>query len=1249
MPLFNQMNSLAPRLRVALTLSALMGTSPLSLSLAAPPPSEGGAQPQAEERAEAASTALSPAPMRATELEVPLTEETLSPLIEGSDPEAREKALWMEFKRFAAVYLEYAKEYKNATDALFKKAYADKVTLIEGKYEQEIEGALQSEETKRKESIQRFQSFLQDNASRPHPIYTPDTLYRLAMLLLEDTDADYLKRKTLYDQQIMTASEDEDIALPQRNHDQVISMFTQLIERWPSYRDIDSAYYARAHAYLESGEQQKALSDFKLIVARYPNSDYRTEVWNLIGEIHFDFVKLPEAIAAYKEVLKDPSSQYYMGAFYKLAWSYYRNDQFEEAVEGFKKLIAYSDEQVTKGKPGFELRSEAIQYLAISLNEDDWDDDGVIDSSAGYKRVARYISGEASYQAELLEAMIDIFFETSKYEDAIRVAQLLFKRHPFYRNNPTIHSKVVTAYERIAQPERAFSTRDTINNAYVINGPWYAYNHKDQEAIDQATGLMKDSLLQAGTYHHERASLLRQRSLEAESEPEQRALLAQAKDSYRTAAVSYQRYLERYKKDENTYELMYLVADALYFSEDYPGAYKQYLAVRDSRLGNEHKEEAAFSAIISHMKIIKVAVEQGKLQPKPSLIEQARALTSTEQEAPSAEAGTEAKTKGPKKITPEELPPLAQEALTLRQTYIDENLSNEEDPERVPVILYKVGEIYLDYLDFPNARARFELLIKEHPTSSVAEAAASALIETYRLEEDWTKMAEWAEKIAQSGLGEQVVSQAKLWKVGALYKGAQALFNQEKYKEAALEYLTLVDQNPDNEFAAAALNNGAVAFERAVMFDSAMKTYERIYRQFPDSEFSENALFRVAYNAERFYNYDKAVDTFLELAKRYKEGKHASDAAFNAARLLEQTQQYKEAAKAYVRFAEKYPEHEGVAEIYLGAATCYERLSDEKSALNLYRSFIKRYGSDEKNSKLVISSLAKSLEIYKKYGNQKAIKATRQQIIDEFEQRGLKPGSYEARFPAQARFEQIEARFERFTKLKIKGSMRKQGKIIKTMKEEIAGLTEEYSALLKYKSLDWNIAAFYRIGLLRQLFSKALYNIPLPQGLSPEEEDIYVTQIEEIAIPIEDDAVQRFETAYQKAREFRISNEWTRKVLESLNQYKPAEYPTFKDEKRLEVRELFTTSQLLLPTKARELLKGAPSPTSPPATEQGAEQGASQGAEKQPTQDLRSPKMPSEANDAPSPSADAPPIEPSSPAEDEIMVEELDLTEEGAE
>ena len=88
------------------------------------------------------------------------------------------------------------------------------------------------------------------------------------------------------------------------------------------------------------------------------------------------------------------------------------------------------------------------------------------------------------------------------------------------------------------------------------------------------------------------------------------------------------------------------------------------------------------------------------------------------------------------------------------------------------------------------------------------------LVETYRIERKWEQMAEWAERISALQLGDELMNKAKLWKVGALFKSAERLQKQKKYKEAALEYIRLVDENPDNKYASRALYNGAVALSR---------------------------------------------------------------------------------------------------------------------------------------------------------------------------------------------------------------------------------------------------------------------------------------------------------------------------------------------------------------------------------------------------------------------------------------------------
>ena len=56
--------------------------------------------------------------------------------------------------------------------------------------------------------------------------------------------------------------------------------------------------------------------------------------------------------------------------------TYFRDDQYDRAINGFRELVEWSDAQSeTTGQAGSELRAEAILYIANSLQEEDWDGD----------------------------------------------------------------------------------------------------------------------------------------------------------------------------------------------------------------------------------------------------------------------------------------------------------------------------------------------------------------------------------------------------------------------------------------------------------------------------------------------------------------------------------------------------------------------------------------------------------------------------------------------------------------------------------------------------------------------------------------------------------------------------------------------------------------------------------------------------------------------------------------------------------
>ena len=111
-------------------------------------------------------------------------------------------------------------------------------------------------------------------------------------------------------------------------------------------------------------------------------SKFIPEAWTRIGEFHFDNPnELRFAIAAFRKVLTFKDSPYYDRALYKLAWSYYRDNRFPEAVREFDNLVKYADARTAAGqKVGSDLRPEAIQYLGVSFAEPDWDGDTLPDA-----------------------------------------------------------------------------------------------------------------------------------------------------------------------------------------------------------------------------------------------------------------------------------------------------------------------------------------------------------------------------------------------------------------------------------------------------------------------------------------------------------------------------------------------------------------------------------------------------------------------------------------------------------------------------------------------------------------------------------------------------------------------------------------------------------------------------------------------------------------------------------------------------
>ena len=92
-----------------------------------------------------------------------------------------------------------------------------------------------------------------------------------------------------------------------------------------------------------------------------PEAKFATEAWVRIGEYYFDAYNDPDALAkaadAYEHAIEDTTHALYDKALYKLGWTYYRMDRFDDAVSRFLALVDYYQaEAKAQGRGGGRRR-----------------------------------------------------------------------------------------------------------------------------------------------------------------------------------------------------------------------------------------------------------------------------------------------------------------------------------------------------------------------------------------------------------------------------------------------------------------------------------------------------------------------------------------------------------------------------------------------------------------------------------------------------------------------------------------------------------------------------------------------------------------------------------------------------------------------------------------------------------------------------------------------------------------------------
>ncbi len=1026
---------------------------------------------------------------------------------------------------------------------------------MEARYEREIRDHEAKARKMRALAVQRYEDFLQ-----LHPndaTWTPEITFRLAELHFEAASDRLARQEDAFQDQLaayqVALEKDPNApapAGPEPDYDASIALYRDVAIRFPRYHLGDAALYMMGtllydmENFDESRQSYLALTcankyeaprtdgtnivstmsfrrgDYGECTPWKPDSTFVAEAWLRLGEVHYDMEELDPALEAYAQAAADPEGELYDEALIRMAFTLYLKRSFPDAADKLDEFVRYADAHKGEKKAdgAVALRGLAINYLAKTYVEEDWDLDGRRDRKWGMTRLDRDYRdrGAERHVPEIYAALGDLLAYQTEFQKAIKIWQTTLNRWPLTPAAPKIQMRILRAYNLLHDDQGARGARDALATNYLRGTPWFYANEDDPDVVEEALALAEEALVHTAIDHHAKAQELR-----SADDPG-------AKAEYEIAARAYEAYLERFPDTPTSYENRFNFAESLFYSAQYPKAAEQYEQVRDSNIDNRLQEDAATGAVLAYEAVVDDEKQAGRL----ALPEMPK-------------KGTE----GP--FESKDMPELV---LSLQAAY-DRFISVRPDSDQTPAMKVLAGELSQRYYQFDDAEQRFVRVLDEHCDENASIRAGTAIVDSYVAREDLKAAQQWTDDLLERGCGEgdekaQFAGKLKTLGNAVRFQEATLLYEAEEYEAAADRFVALVDQAPDDPNAEAALNNAAVAYENIGRFSSASQTYRRIYSNYPDSEFADDALLRTGFNHSRFFEFDEAVKSYLILAEddHYVDSEHREIALWNAADLLDNLQEYKRSSDFFQQFADKSDDEAKAGEALFRAAKVLGKTGDNRATIDAYQVFLGRYGPKPEQAERAVEAELRIGQAYAAMGERRQAEEHYRATVAAFETRGLENATDAADHPAEAQFLLAEYALADVLAKKVTGTGRKLEKETKALFEALIVATGAYDNVLPYRRLDWVIAALYRRGYAFETTAIAVREAPTPKKLKQYTEPwfAYKDLIEAFAVRTEAKAIELYVVTVQRSKEFNLANEWTRSARERLNIYMPEEYPLLR-------------------------------------------------------------------------------------------------------
>jgi tetratricopeptide (TPR) repeat protein len=982
-------------------------------------------------------------------------------------------------------------------------------------------------EAKRAELIAQLETLVQrfpDDSPRK-----PDLLFQLG-------EAYWEKSKALRRSETEAAGDDT-----QANHGpsdavraKATDVYARLLKGFPRYERRDEVLFSLAYDLEDVGRGDEAVAQYRMLIRDFPKSRYAPDAWLEVGNHAFDKGNLAAAQDAYQHASRIGSARVRSYATYKLAWCDFNLGDFEAARE---KLARVVDGSAGGTKTLLDLRTEALVDLTRVYVRLDRPDDGL----AYFQRTT-----QGTERRKLITRLASALVDAGDLNGALKVYRAVLQSDPLAPEAATWQQAVVRAYDGLHDRDRVRVEAQRLAEMVHPGTSWSTANAGSPQSLRAGFDAAEEALRTLVTGYH------------------QEAQRTGSPRTYRLAADLYRSYLSAFARDSNpgwtsdqAFNMSFYAAEVEWGLGDWRAAAEQYERVMDFHIPDRptarevsderYRASAAYDAVLAWDRL--VDAEHGRPQGAPSKVDE--------------------KQKGSLRMRPATVattPVPLTEAEQRLVAACDRYAERFPDAKDALDIRYQAAVVYFDRGQTSAALDRFARLIALAPASDRARQAADLTLNVLETKGDWlalnARAAEYAKNGALARPGTDFAKRVTKVAEASRYAWVSEVLHKQQHQDAkaAEEFLRFADEYPKSDHSAQALTYAMALLEEQGELQRAVEVGHRALVRYPDTPLRLKLAHGLADLSAQLGDFRQAAEASEAFVAAYDRARAGKDGPRIEPALLNEASDWvapaqgeaglywaavgksDRAVAAYQAYLARFPDRKDASDVALSLGRLQEsagRLAQAAQAYEKAETLASRSAAPRR-----FEALGLQLQAWRKAKQEPRVKAVQQRVRQLWAGLGQDARKDRAVVStySQLAFDDAEPLFEQYRRIDFARAHSVQADLARK-RSSLKNLEQAYVAVISTGDARNGIAALTRIGEAYADFATKIRQAPTPTELAEEDRAQYRDELEQVAAPLEQRALDTLQKGLAKAYELGIYTDWTLRAQDDVNALQPGTYP----------------------------------------------------------------------------------------------------------